>query len=146
MSCRMAGRFVKVNSKTFEIADKGAYFTVYVYDTYVIKYPKHEKVNSKKVLNKIADIQTAMSEFMPEILPCKRQGMSLIMPRAPGVRCDYLPAEKWEEIKERLPEIEARARQHGYIILGTDIHNIFYDEGSDQIYLVDCHLYRRAGD
>ena len=131
---------------SFEIADKGAYFTVHVYDTYVIKYPKHEKVNSKKVLEKIADIQTAMSEFMPEVLPCKKRGMSLVMPRAPGIRCDKLPANKWEAIKERLPEIEARAKRHGFIVLGTDIYNIFYDDDNNQIYLVDCHLFRRAGD
>jgi hypothetical protein len=127
------------------IADKGAYFTVHIYDTYVIKYPKHPKVMDEKVLEQIVDIQTAMAEFMPEILPCKRQGMSLVMPRSPGVRCDKLSPGKWAEIEGRLPEIEARARRQGYIIYGTDIYNIFYDEGSDQIYLVDCHLFRRVG-
>ena len=119
----------------------GDHFDVWVCDDYVIKKPKEPHVKDVAVLNRIADIQTELSGKVKGVLPCKRIGMALIMPKAPGLRGDEVDEVTWEtKVKPLRDEIVAEIKQLGYTLPDWgNARNIFYDGEAGQVYIVDFH-------
>jgi len=130
--------FVKDNS--------GSSFEVHIFEDHVIKHPKKKKHQQDHVLERLVYLQNKLAEVMPEVLPCQRLELSIVMPRAPGLRGDKLSAKGWCAVKERLREIYDRAGRYGFKLEDMRKHNVFYDETTDSIYLVDGQMFKKAGD
>ena len=125
----------------YTINNDGGSFTVYIYDDFVIKVPKNEKVNGEKQLQHIADIQTEISKHVEGVFPCYRIGKKLFTQRAPGERVDGI----WKEDKQFYRKLFAEKKQEiidktGYTLKDSGKANMFYDRESGQLYLVDFHL------
>lgn len=122
----------------YEVADKGTYFEVHIYEDHVIKYPKHKRVMDPEKLEYIAEQQTFLSTKIEAFLPCKKVGNTLIMPKAPGVRADKVYG-KWPEIQAKALEAIKQAKELGLKVTDVGKDNVFYDEKTDKIYIIDCH-------
>ncbi len=117
----------------------GAYFDVYIYEEHVVKIPKHKKVKNDKMLADIAMMQTELSKHLEEVLPCRKEGRTLIMPRAKGIRQDKLDRDMQKALEPRKSELRNKIKALGYLVSDTNRKNIFYDEAEDKMYLIDLH-------
>ncbi len=126
----------------FEVA-KGAYFTVIMFDDYVIKVPTQEETKQEERLEEIAALQTEIAAKIPGVLPCCKVGPVLIMPRAPGVRVDLLPNKTRRRANALRDRKLEEIRRIGYDLDGGGNFNIHYDVDADEIYLLDFHTVRK---
>ncbi len=126
----------------FKIDESGVYFTVLVFEDYVVKIPKKDKVKDVQELKFIADTQTKVSEHVDGVLPCWLIDNVLIMPKAPGKRADEFPDKK-TYFKNMKQKILSQIKDLGYDLRDTGMKNMFYDESQDQIYMIDFHAVRK---
>ncbi len=126
----------------YEKADAGKFFDVYLFNTFVVKVPKNEKVQSTEALERIATTQTLLSEKVPEVLPCYRFGDVLIMPKAKGLRADKLK-EYRGVIRKRQQEVEKKINDCGYKLMDISNKNMFYDPKEDMLYMIDFHSFKK---
>jgi len=125
----------------FKIDESGVYFTVLIFDDYVIKIPKKDKVKDINALKFISDAQTSISENVNGVLPCWLIEGVLVMPKAKGVRSDKVP-EKKGHIKQLRSKVLEQIKELGYELRDHGFKNIFYDEDQDQVYMIDFHAVR----
>jgi len=126
----------------FSVDESGTFFTVLIFDDYVIKVPRRLKkeVNKSKLnVEKMAKIQNDLAEKIECVLPCKYHDGVLIMQRAPGKRADNYDKAF---IDEKLIDIRKKIVGYGYQTQDLGLKNIFYDEESNKITLIDLHLFR----
>ncbi len=128
-----------IREGNYETEELGTFFSVLIFDDFVVKIPKLPKVEPLEKLDLIAKIQTYLSQHFDEIQPCYRVGKRLITPRAKGVRADLLPKEQGVELMKRGLEIAKQVEDLGYILKDIAPKNIFYDEETDSITLIDFH-------
>ncbi len=122
---------------------KGVYFSVEIYNDFVIKTPLKEKVKNVEALDFIADSQTYLSTKVKGVLPCYRHGLTLYMPRAPGILAKEL-ADRWPTIRAKRDAIMAEIETHGYKLHDAGKQNIIVD--GDDLYMIDFHDIRRVND
>ncbi len=124
----------------FTIDESGVYFTVLVFEDYVVKIPKKDKVKQVSELKFISDSQTKLSDIKG-VLPCWLIENVLVMPKAKGKRSDQYP-EKKAHIKALRNEILEKIKGKGYELRDTGQRNMFYDEEQDQVYMIDFHAIK----
>ncbi len=127
----------------FKVDESGVYFTVLVFQDYVIKIPKKDKVKDIEALKFISDTQTHVSEHVNGVLPCWLIENVLVMPTAKGTRSDQRK-DKNEHIKKLKKEILAQINDLGYTLSDTGSRNTFYDEEQDQVYMIDFHAVKKG--
>jgi len=127
----------------FKIDETGVYFTVLIFDDYVVKIPKRDKVKDINMLKFISDSQTELSEKVNGVLPCWLIEGVLIMPKAKGKRSDH-HKDKKEHIKALRQEILDQIKSFGYELKDHGFKNMFYDEEQDQVYMIDFHAIRTS--
>ncbi len=135
-----------------EVADKGAYFIVFMFPDHVVKIPKRSKFHKKKnkkrkedlneTLSMIAEVQSYLAERVEGVLPCWKVNNYLVMPRAPGLRGDKLTDEQWERASEIRDCLLEQIKEHGYVLQDAGKDNIHYDPETDKVYLIDFHLIK----
>ena len=96
----------------------------------VHKYPKHNQLD----LQFIADTQTYLSQYFPEVLPAKNKGDYLEMPIAPGSTCSE---NRFRRIRSRVIKVKAEIENHGFYLKDANHKNIIYDSRCGGFYLVD---------
>ncbi len=121
----------------FEIADKGAFFTVLVFDSYVIKVPRKTDDGSKRTSRDMADVQNDLAGKMDSVLPCEYVDGAIVMPVPPGVRGDLVDRIL---IKGKMEKVKKEIISHGYKPGDVTAKNVFYDSENDQLYVIDFHL------
>ncbi len=127
----------------YEKADSGAFFSVYLFDDFVVKVPRRDAVKDQKILEFIATTQTMLSEKVKGVLPCYRFNDVLIMPRAKGVRGDKLKPEQAKRVSELKTQGQAKIKELGYILGDLNRKNIIYNEEEDILYFIDFHKIKR---
>lgn len=133
-----------------EVADKGAYFIVFMFPDHVVKIPKRSKFHKNKkrkedlneTLSAIAEVQSYLAERVEGVLPCWVINNYLVMPRAPGKRGDKLTDKQWERASEIRDELLQQINEHGYTLQDTGKDNLHYDPATDKVYLIDFHLVK----
>ncbi len=126
----------------FKVDETGVYFTVLVFEDYVIKIPKKDKVKDVKELKFISDTQTEVSKHVDGILPCWLIENVLIMPKSPGKRTDEFSAGEKQKFKQIKNQILEQIKTLGYDLRDTGMKNMFYDKDQDQLYIIDFHAVR----
>lgn len=96
----------------------------------VLKYPKHNHLD----LQFIADTQTYLSHYFPEVLPAKNMWDYLEMPIAPGTICSE---NRFRRIRNRVIKVVAEVGKLGYHLKDANNKNIIYDSRCGEFYLVD---------
>ena len=121
-----------------QVFTNGAFFNVVIIQDLVIKVPKKREVNNSKYLKKICDIQNGLSEKFDSVLPCKKIDNFIIMPRADGVRADFMDDEKWRRIKKKVEKEIKSIKDNENILLKDAVRkNIIYNEEEDKFYFID---------
>jgi len=122
--------------------DKGTHFWVDIYDDYVIKKPRRPD-KAHEDLKQIAEMSTKLSIQVPEVLPCRYENGDLIQPRAQGTRMNK---EHWQgfgiEMAKRLSE---RIESAGYFLSELNQRNLFYNEKTKKLEVVDLHTLDTLG-
>jgi len=126
----------------YEEDHSGNFFHVLLFKDFVVKLPKKEVVDNDERLEHIANIQTYLSNYMEEVMPCYKIGRSLIMPRVYGVSADKLP-QRGKEIRELIDDARDRIRKLGYDLRDANLKNVLYNEETGKIYLIDFHNVRK---
>lgn len=134
---------------TFEKADKGSQFLVYVFDDFVIKVPKKLEKNPPEKMKRIAEAHIFLSQHLQEVLPCYFIENKLFMPRAKGTRFDLIKDKsKTDCIKKKIFKLIDDIEELGYHFPRDGEvfckYNIFYEEETDMIYLVDMHTIEKG--
>lgn len=133
-----------VNLGNFKIDDTGQYFLVLVYQDYVVKIPRKRLANDVARLEEIAKLQTYLSDI-DGILPCQRVNNCLVMPRAKGKRLDEIDTDLKRMIKQtKLARIKDSIRKKGCIVYDIGDKDIFYEEGTGEVTIVDFHQVERV--
>jgi len=122
----------KSNQIPFSIANHGQYFNVILIGNWVVKSPHVHQ--AKKRLEEIVNIQNELADEIDGILPCEMVEDVIVMPRAPGIRCDNVSYRLWRSEEER---IVREAKELGYEITDTSPKNFFWDEDKQQAYFID---------
>lgn len=128
-------------SPGFTLDETGVYFSVLVFQDYVVKIPKKEMGMEVEQLKFIAEAQTELAEHVNGVLPCWMIENVLIMPKAKGRRADACLSKK-AHIKALKAEILHKIKDLGYELRDTGARNMFYDEAEDQVYMIDFHAVR----
>jgi len=129
----------------FEVNNEGKYFTVLIFDDYVIKFPKSNTCKDKD-LDRIAKLQTELSRQVDGILPCTKIDNVLVMPKSPGKRTDeYRDTKKKDYIRKLTDRKKKEIESLGYKIADLSWKNCFYVEESDQLYIIDLHRIQKKG-
>ncbi len=124
----------------------GGCFKVYVYKDHVVKVLKKPEKQDDVVgyLDRIVEMQNYFAEHIEEILPCKRVGHTIEMPRVPGVKGTELDTETWEKIRYKAYAIRRKIEGLGYSPQNVSSKdNLFYDEESGKVYPVDFNLVKK---
>ncbi len=129
----------------YTVNNDGLFFTVYIYDDYVLKVPKRDEVKSIKKLQFIADTQTYLSTKIEGVLPSKRIDDHLIQPKAPGVRLDKIINEDVKFYKGLIRKMKKKIEDLGYKLKDTSKRNFFYDKDSGILYMIDMHGIEKKG-
>ena len=127
----------------FIINEEGVYFTVLMFEDYVVKIPRPDRINDVKELKFIAESQDFLSENINGILPCWLIECCLIMPRAKGIRADKLSYDEKDHIQLLRNVILEQIEKLEYELIDCGSKNMFYDEGEDQVYLIDFHAIKK---
>ena len=128
----------------FTVDETGAFFTVLVFDDFVIKVPRNKRGDKKyKDVELMAEIQNELAEKADVALPCKYIDGVIVMPRAPGIRGDFVDKKM---MKKKLNELKSKIRGLGYNPGDITRDNVFYDSESKRFYIIDYHLVKRDGD
>ena len=117
-----------------QIDDSGHHFKVLVFENYVVKIPRSEKIRSK--VADIGRVQNFLAERVDGILPVQRVDDLLVMERAPGTRADELN-DRWLHIRDLKDEVHDHVQRLGWVILDIGASDIFYERETDRVYLVD---------
>lgn len=128
-------------SPGFILDESGYYFTVLIFNDYVVKIPKKDLVKDVEELKFIADTQTELAEHVNGVLPCWLIENVLVMPKAKGRRADACLSKK-AHIKGLKMEILSKIKDMGYELKDTGSRNMFYDEAEDQVYMIDFHAVK----
>ncbi len=133
------------------INEIGKYFSVEIFDDYVIKTPKHKKfVDNPKLVKFIVDVQNEISKVVKGVLPCKLlESGKIKMSRATGWRVDKYKLYKFrtknrkplndfeEKVKIQVSNDLRIIKEHGYLLEDLRDANLFYDEEKDLLQYVD---------
>lgn len=117
---------------------QGKEFFVEIYEDFVVKYPKNIKEEDMLL---VENNQNFLANKIKEVLPIKsirlNGGLVLIEPRALGILCSNIPAYQWPIVREKRDLIIKRINDLGMILSDSHRKNIFYDEVSGDITLID---------
>ncbi len=119
---------------------QGVAFDVIIFEDYVVKIPKDSK--SKEIMPMMADIQCQLSEKIEAVLPAWVMYGVLVMPKAPGERFTGIK-ERRQHIKNLVNNAVGEIKKHGYTLTDTGRKNVYYDETTDKVYLIDFHLVKK---
>lgn len=131
----------------FKLADKGTFFAVLIFDDYVIKVPRERKI--EKIRNQLKGmefVQNKLAKKVPGVLPCKLHNNCIVMPRAPGVRCNELEGRLKKRADELMGKLADQFKAMGYRTEEINGRNTFYDEETDTVYFVDFHDMQKVGE
>ena len=126
---------------TFTVDETGAFFTVLVFDDFVIKVPRNKRGSKKyRDIQEIAQVQNDLAQKMDSVLPCEYVDGAIVMPRAPGIRGDFVDKKM---MKKKLNDLIEEIRSWGYKAGDITRDNVFYDSESGKFYIIDFHLVKR---
>lgn len=128
----------------FEVNNDGQMFTVLIFDRlgWVVKVPKGNVIKHKD-LRRISSLQTEIARQVDGVLPCWLVNGVLVMPKADGIRADYLAKPERERAKH-LKDVKKREIERlGFWGVEASWKNTIYNPGEDKVYLVDCHRIER---
>lgn len=129
----------------FKVNNEGKFFTVLIFDDYVIKFPKSNTCKDKD-MDRIAKFQTELSRKVNGVLPCTKVDNVLVMPKSPGKRTDeYRGAKLKNHIRHLVSRKKKEIEMLGYKISDLSWKNCFYDEENDQLYIIDLHKLEKKG-
>lgn len=127
----------------FSVDEQGTFFTVLMFDDYVIKVRRRVKRDAKKRKNTVRDFvetQNALAEKLPEVLPCEMvDDCCIVMPRVYGIRGDRLKRPHKKTVENMIRSLEERIDALGYKAQDVNLGNVIYQPESKKLYLIDTH-------
>lgn len=130
----------------FEVNEDGTFFTVLIFEDYVIKVPRRKKSAksppgfTRKDIDRMVEIQNEIAEKVDGVPPCRQVGVCVVMPRVKGVRCDEI--EDQQLIKRKRDEVLSQISGMGYQLRDCGKNNMIYCPDEDQMYMVDFHIIK----
>ena len=130
----------------FEVNNDGKYMTVLIFDDYVVKFAKSNACKNKD-LERMAKLQTEVSQQVDGVYPLKKIDNVLIMQRAKGKRADYYREDRKmrDHIKRLMDRKKKEIKELGYKITDVSWKNCFYDEETDSVSIIDMHQIKKEG-
>lgn len=123
-----------------EIINEGAYYIVLIFGDVVAKIPRNRP--GKRKFQEMANEQNLLSQEVKGVLPCKARDKYLLMPKAKGIRTDKLNYKEGKIAKAR-EALFKRIEAAGWDAGDKNPKNMFWDEETGELTMVDFHLLKR---
>lgn len=121
--------------------DRGNYFDVRVFANHVIKYPRNTGITDAARLEEMEKLSAELAKVVPEVYSVKKEGMTLKQKRARGQK---MTIDIWQGIgTKKADDLSRRIREHGFYLSELNQRNLFYDDKTGKLEVVDLHPLRK---